>query len=171
MAPKEHMDIVELLHQSRTEVRAAAEGLTEPQAKHKPSPEKWSVLDCVEHVVIVEGRVMGRFENPATGEVPRADQEREANIREAGTNRGTALQAPEPTRPTGRYATLAEALAAFDAARERTIAFAQQKGPELYAIAISHPVFGVLNGVEAMHLTAAHARRHAAQMREVRGAL
>ena len=171
MAPKEHMDIVKLLQESRAEIRSAAEGLTEPQAKHKPSPEKWSVLDCVEHVVIVEGRVMSRFENPGPLEAPAANEEREAKIREAGADRGAALQAPEPTHPTGRYATLAEALSAFDVARERTVAFAQQKGPALYTIAISHPVFGVLNGVEAMHLAAAHARRHAAQMREVRGVL
>jgi hypothetical protein len=171
MPSEEHTDVVKLLRESCGEIRAAAEGLTDVQAKHKPSPEKWSVLDCVEHLVIVEGRVMNRFEDPGTGTAPAANPHKEARIRESAANRGAAIQAPEAARPTGRYATLGEALAAFDAARERTISFAQNKGAELYSIAISHPVFGVLNGVEAMHLAAAHSRRHAEQMREARAAL
>jgi hypothetical protein len=170
MAPKETTDVLILLRESCAELRTAAEGLTESQARQKPEPERWSVLDCVEHLVIVEGRTQMRLENSETAASPE-DHQKEANILTMAGNRGTRFQAPEPVRPTGKYATLGEALAAFDAVRAKTIAIAEKHGAGLYSLGITHPVFGALNGTEAMFLTVAHSRRHADQIREVRAAV
>jgi len=168
MAPKENPDVLELLRASAAEIRAAADGLSDVQAKQKPAPEKWSVLDCVEHLVITEGRMQGRLENPESAGVPPADRAKESQILTGAANRTNRIQAPEPSRPTGQFPTLGEALKEFDAARGKTIALAERHGPGLYALAIVHPVFGRLNGTELMVLVAAHSRRHAEQMREVR---
>ena len=85
--------------------------------------------------------------------------------------RATRVQAPETAQPAGRFASLAEALKEFDAVRASSVAFAASQGAGLYSIAARHPFFGPLNGAEAMLLMAAHSRRHAAQMLEVRAAL
>jgi len=42
---------------------------------------------------------------------------------------------------------------------------------DLYALASFHPVFGPLNGVEALIIIASHSRRHAEQIREARAAI
>jgi prephenate dehydrogenase len=59
----------------------------------------------------------------------------------------------------------------FHAARGRTMQLAQERAADLYTLASAHPVFGPLNGVEAMIIIAFHSRRHAEQIREVRAAI
>jgi len=85
--------------------------------------------------------------------------------------RATALEAPEPVRPSGRFPTFADALAQFEAIRAQTIELAEGQGAGLYSLAAKHPFLGVCNGAEAMVLIAAHSRRHAAQIREIRSVL
>lgn len=171
MAPQEKSEIVQCLEDSRTDFRAAAEGVSESQAKVRPAPGQWSVLDCVEHIVIAEGRFLGWLQNPLAEPPPPMNKEKEAMLLMGVSGRSQRVQAPEPVHPTGRFATLAEALAQFDAARANSIQFAESTGAGLYSLAAKHAFFGAVNGAEVMVLIAAHARRHAAQIREIRAAL
>jgi len=171
MAPQERIEIVQILEDSRADFHAAAEGVPEAQAKLSPAPGRWSVIECVEHIVITESRFLGWLENPIADPAPPADKEKEAKMLVGVASRAQRVQAPEPAHPTGRFATLAEALERFDAARAHSIRFAESQGEGLYALAAKHPFFGVCNGAEVMVLIAAHARRHAAQIREIRSSL
>jgi uncharacterized damage-inducible protein DinB len=168
MVPQETSEIMQALHDSRAEFHAATEGVSEEQAKTKPAPGRWSVLDCVEHVAVVEGHFLRWIENPLAEPAPPVDHEKEANLMAGVAGRATRAQAPDLVLPTGRFATLAEALAQFDAVRARNLAFAQQQGAGVYALSATHPFFGPINGAETLVLMAAHCRRHAAQIREVR---
>jgi len=168
MAPQEESEIVQCLAESRAEFLAAAEGLSESQAKVFPAPGRWSVVECVEHVVAAETRILGWLRNPIAEPAPPVNKEREAQILSRVAARATAVEAPEAVRPSGRFATLAEALAEFEAIRAASIQFAEKQGAGLYSLAAKHPFLGVCNGAEAMVLIAAHSRRHAAQIREIR---
>ena len=171
MAPQEQSEIVKCLEDSRADFRAAAEGVSEAQAKMRPAPEQWSVLECVEHIVVAEGRFLGWVQNPVAEPAPPMDKEKEAKLLLGVSGRSQRVNAPEPVHPTGRFTTLAEALAQFDAVRANSIQFAESNGPGLYSLAAKHPFFGAVNGGEVMVLIAAHARRHAAQIREIRASL
>ena len=171
MAPQEQGEIVKCLEDSRADFRAAAEGVPEAQAGVRSEPGRWSVLECVEHIVIAEGRFLAWLQNPVAESAPPMDKEKEAKLLLGVSGRSQRVNAPEPVHPTGRFATLAEALAQFDAARANSIRFAESSGSGLYSLAAKHPFFGAVNGAEVMVLIAAHARRHAAQIREIRAAL
>jgi hypothetical protein len=171
MAPQESVDILECLKDSRVEFLAAAEGLSEAQAKATPAPGRWSVVECVEHVIAAETRFLGWLRKPDTEPAPPVNKEREAMILSRVAGRATAIEAPEAVRPSGRFVTLAEALAEFEAIRGQSIQLVESQGPGLYSLAVKHPFLGVCNGAEAMVLIAAHSRRHAAQIREIRSAL
>jgi DinB superfamily len=171
MAPQEQSEIVKCLEDSRADFHAAAEGLSEAQAAVRPAPDKWSVIECVEHSVLAEGRFLGWLQNPAVEPAPPLDKNKEAKLLLGIASRSQRANAPEPVHPRGRFATLAEALAQFDATRANSIRFAESSGAGLYALAAKHPFFGAVNGGEVMVLIAAHARRHAAQIREIRAAL
>lgn len=168
MTAQETTEILQALHDSRAEFHAAAEGLSEEQAKTKPAPDRWSVIDCVEHIVLAESRFLSWLENPKDLPLPPADHAKEAKLLVGVANRETRVNAPDPVRPTGRFGSLAEALQQFDAARARSIAFAEKQGVGLYSLAAQHAFFGPVNGAEVMCLTAAHSRRHAAQIKEIR---
>ena len=171
MAPQESIDVLQCLKDSRDEFLAAAEGFSEAQAMTSPAPGRWSVVECVEHVVVAETRFLGWLRNPIAEPPSPVDKEREAQIFTRVAARATAIQAPEPVRPSGRFATFPEALAEFEAIRTASIQFAETHSARLYSIAAKHPFLGVCNGTEAIVLIAAHSRRHAAQIREIRAAL
>jgi hypothetical protein len=174
MAPEESQqqpELLTILEESRQEFHRAVEGLEAAQASLRPVPERWSVLECVEHVVNVEQRFLGRLESAERVETPAIDKAREAALRERVVDRRQRAEAPEMLRPSGRFPNLAEALNAFDAARRETARFAELHHPELYLLVTSHPRFGTLNGYEYVLIAAGHSSRHARQIREIRAAL
>jgi uncharacterized damage-inducible protein DinB len=140
--------------------------VTEAQAKAKPAPDRWSILECVEHVNFVEGRFLGRLEQSEVKEAAAQDKEKEAAIVVRALDRTNRFSAPEAIHPKGKYTSIAEALEQFNAMRDRTVRFAQEQGARLYSLSTVHPVLGPLNGAEAMLLIAGHGRRHTGQMRE-----
>jgi len=170
MAPQEKTEIVQTLERSREEFLASVDGLTEAQAKLRPDPERWSVLDCVEHVAFVEDRFFAWLENATTLDAPRRDREKELWLMARIPDRSVRAQAPEPTLPTGRW-TLAQAIEEFKARRSRSIRFAEESSEGLYSLGAEHPRFGPVNGVELLIIAAGHAQRHAQQIRETRAQL
>ena len=162
---------MQCLEDSRTEFLEAVSSVTEAQAKAHPQAGRWSVLECVEHVVTVEERFFGRLEKAPREGAPAINKEHEGELQTRVKNRSARAEAPEPVRPTGRYTSLAEAVEAFRAARARTIRFAEQQGQDVYSRAESHPRFGPLNGTEMLLIIAGHAQRHAGQIRELRAEL
>jgi hypothetical protein len=171
MAPEERTEIVQHLERSREEFLAAVAGLGEAQASVRPDPVRWSVLECVEHVTFVEERFLGRLQNALKTDAPHVDKEKEANLLVRVADRSTRVQAPEAARPAGRFTSLAQAIEQFNLGRTRSIQFAEQRWDDLYDLASEHPRFGTVNGVEFLIIIAAHARRHAEQIRETRAAV
>ncbi len=171
MAPSETSEIIEILEKSKDDFHAAASGVPESLANTRPEADRWSVLDCVEHVATVEEIFLKRLAGGEHTEAPPEDKVKEAALAARVVDRSTRRQAPETVLPKGQFTTLAEGLERFHTARGRTIRFARERAADLYTLASAHPVFGPLNGVEALIVIAAHARRHAEQIREVRAAL
>jgi hypothetical protein len=128
-------------------------------------------LQCVEHVVNVEERFLGRLGEAERAAAPRTDPTRESELAARVTNRAMRAQAPDPVKPTGRFASLRDALSAFNATRERTISFARDRAGDLAWLVVEHPRFGNLNGSELLLIMAGHALRHSEQIRETRAAV
>lgn len=171
MTPREKIEIVPMLEDSREEFMASVRGMSEAEACEKPDRDRWSVLECAEHVAIVEERFLKRLEMAPRLNAPRVDRQKEAELAVRVPDRSVRAQAPELARPTGRFSSLAEALAQFSANRVQTIRFAKDRAAELYWLSLEHPRFGPVNGSEFLVIVAGHARRHAAQIREARAAL
>ena len=160
-----------ILNDGRQYVLDSVAGLDDSQARRKPAPERWSVLECMEHIATVEDRFLGWILNGREGGGPERSWERQTKLFSMVTDRSTKVQAPEAVVPTGRFASLEEAIDAFTTARARTIDLHEKFGQDLYQIGATHPRFGDVNGADVMHLIAGHARRHADQIRETREAL
>jgi uncharacterized damage-inducible protein DinB len=173
MAPQEqtHSEIVQHLENGRQDLLAAVAGLSEAQAKVRPDPARWSALDCVEHITLVEDRFLGWLASAKPLETPNPDKQKEAGVLARMADRSSRAQAPDAVQPAGRFATLEEALEQFNANRNRSIQTAIDRFHELYKVGVEHPRLGPMNGMELMLLITGHARRHAAQIREARAAL
>ena len=171
MSPAERSEIIEMLEQSKEDFLAAARGLPEALATSRPEENRWSVLECIEHVATVEGIFLGRIAPGSPGEAPPADKAKEASLAARVVDRSTRRNAPEAVLPKGQFTSLAHGLEQFHNARAKSLQFARDNAASLYSCTAAHPVFGPLNGVEAMIIIANHSRRHAEQIREARAAL
>ena len=167
MAPQTSDALIANLKNSRAIVRESLAGITEEDAGKSPGPGRWTVIDCVEHLTIAEEVTLGRLRNGETLTEPIHLPEREASMAAGVAGRATALQAPPPALPTGRFASLAEAIAGYTAARDRTIEFAEA-APNLRMLQVTHPFFGPISGYEFAVVAASHSLRHAAQICEIR---
>ena len=166
MAPQEMNDVAAQLKSARAELIVVLSGLTDEQARTRPAPDRWSVLECLEHVTFVERRFLGMVRASEAGTPADRDAAREAMLNERVLDRSNRRTAPEAVHPTGKYGSISEALQEFNAARDETLRFASEEGVKLLSRSARHPVFGLLNGVEALLLISNHGRRHTAQMRE-----
>ena len=171
MGPAHRSEIIDILEKSTEDFHAAVSGLPESLANSRPEENRWSVLECIEHVATVEEVFLKRLAGGEHTEAPPEDKEKEVALAARIVDRSSRRQAPETVLPKGRFASVAEGLERFNTARAHSMQFAREHAADLYTLASAHPVFGALNGVEAMIILANHSRRHAEQIREVRAAL
>jgi uncharacterized damage-inducible protein DinB len=155
------------LKAGRDEFLASLECVTGEQAAAKPVTG-WSILECAEHVAIVEENLRRRMMEQATPTDHEMSREREAFISAVAANRGRKIQAPEVALPHGRFRTLSEAVESFCRSRERTIAYIASCQEDLRRLTMDHPMIGAVSGQETLILMMAHPFRHAKQVRELR---
>ena len=160
-----------LLTRSRQTLLDAVEGVTDAQARWKPAPDRWSILEYVEHLAVSDDGLIALIKRslrtPAQPETEEQRRAREQKIRETPVPRG-ANNAPEALRPGGRFGWLQDAVAGFLAARERTLEFARTTQEDLRSHFAEHDVLGPLDGYQWLAGNARHAETHAAHIREIR---
>jgi uncharacterized damage-inducible protein DinB len=171
MQPHEKQEMLASLADSREALADALQGVTEEIAGRQTDPARWSIRQCVEHVAIAEDYLFGQIGSAAEADEPMGNLAREARIRERGADRKKPMPAPEQARPAGRFATLAQALQHFLDSRERTMQFVESCTADLRARITRHPIIGTVNCQEVLLMMAAHPRRHAEQIAEIRAAL
>ena len=164
MAPQDLKDVAGQLESARAELIALVSRLTEEQARTRPAPDRWSVLECREHVNFVERRFLRMVRESEAGPPAERDAARAA-LMERVTDRSNRRTATEALHPAGRYRSISEALQDFNAVRDETLRFASE-GCEPAVAERSPSCVRPLNGVETLLLIGFHGRRHTAQMRE-----
>ena len=158
----------EYLKQTRDELIDTVADLSEAQWMFKPSSDRWSVGENVEHLGIVEGMFLNNVA-PAFANAPVLETHAplpDADVIAMGKNRGTKLAAPERLFPSG---TMRPQLAAARllVVRERTREFLEA-GPYLRERSLPHPVVGMIDGYQWVLLVAAHTERHRQQILELK---
>jgi hypothetical protein len=162
--------LVSVLEDGRQDVVSSLLDLADAIAATKPAPERWSVLECMEHIVVVEERFLGWIANSAAIEAA-PSPDKEADLGQRVRDRSVRAQAPEAVIPTGRFTSVQAAIQAFNRVRDLSVRVAEERGDALYAVGVKHPRFGEMNGAELVHVMVGHACRHAAQIRETRATL
>jgi hypothetical protein len=157
------------LDAGRGELLAAIEGMTDEQAAVKPEGGGWSVLDCLEHVAIVETLSLRRLTTQSVELPQEASREREPVLYARIATRNGKVEAPELVQPKGRYTTISDAVGAFLDARARTLKWLENCDFDLRRRSVEHPALGAVSAFEFVIIMAAHTARHARQIQEVRG--
>jgi uncharacterized damage-inducible protein DinB len=147
-------------------------GVTEEQSLIKPAPDRWSVLDTVEHLTTAEGIHLNLLQTQRVPRVADAPNREEAFLQMI-PNRTRKSESPDSAQPIGRFATLAAAISQFKTTRADVIQFLEQYMEDLRGSAVKHPhpAAGTMSICEMLVAIAMHAKRHAAQITEIRETL
>ncbi len=172
LTEKERETALALLARSRTAVLNAVEGVSEAQARWRPTADRWSILEYIEHLAVSDDGLVAlvkkSLETPPYAETEEERRAREQKIRATPIPRGVN-HAPERLRPSARFGSLAETVAAFLAARERTLEYARSTTDDLRKHFAPHPVLGSMDAYQWLCGNARHAESHAAHVVEIRG--
>jgi hypothetical protein len=174
MEAEERARLLAELESGRKALLDVLSGVTEEVAARRPAPERWSVIECVEHLAIAEDYLFSQIAASCCSDAPTLSmpsRNREALILSRGVDRTRPVQSPEGGRPTGRFATLREAVQYFLASRERTVRFVENCREDLRSKLTSHPIIGTVNCYENLLMMAVHPLRHSKQIEEIKTAL
>lgn len=173
MSDMERKQALEWLQQSQQEFFASIDGVTEEQWKWKPAPERWSVGETAEHIVLAEAMLFN-FVEQAVNSPANPDWEEQTKgktefiIRIMAPRLGKAT-APEPIVPTGKL-TQAQVKTQFEKQRVKIVAFATETQVAVKEHTAVHPfpVFNTLNAYQWLIYVPLHTMRHDKQIAEVK---
>ena len=170
MTKAERAELIELLNQSEKEFLQAVEGLSEQQWSFKPGPDRWSVAECAEHIVLAEALL---FDTATTSLTAATDDKWEETLRKTDVlrralpNRSTKVDAPAAIKPR-QAMTRQQLMARFKEQRARALAYVQETEAPLKAHTAANPFFGPLNAHQWLLYIPLHHLRHNLQIAEVK---
>lgn len=167
------------LHATRKQVLDFLAPLTEAQWKFKAGPDRWSIAECAEHITETENMLRGLVQQSAT-KVPVDETKRAAKAinKEAAakavltqmTDRSKRASAPGEIRPTGRFASKAALVSAFNERRDTTIRYVEITKDDLRGRFFQVGPGAEMDLYEMILMISGHAERHLLQMKEVTAA-
>jgi len=169
MTTAEREQLLKELAGSRERLLGLVQGLSREQREYRTAPGRWSVGEIVEHLAIVEDRILGLVQKALEGtpdSTKRSALDDQALVADVA-GRITRFSAPEFLVPTGKWQG-DELMQQFDAARKRTRQFAAATDADLRSYFNRHPVLGDLDCYQWLLLLASHCDRHRAQGEEVK---
>jgi hypothetical protein len=171
MTLEERTKILNWLEESRKEFLSAIDGLSEQQWRWKPAPDRWSIAEVAEHIVLAEAALFGNVKK-AIASAPNPDWEEktkgktETLVDTLAPRRGKAT-APESLVPKGGM-TPAQVKERFEKQRVEIVRFATETDVPLKQHTLDNPFFGTLNGYQWLIYAPLHTMRHDKQIAEVK---
>jgi DinB superfamily len=163
---------VQYMEQSRDTLLIDVKGLSPAQLNWKADSTRWSVAQCVEHIALAEGLLMGVVEmnlkSPADPSKRDSLKYTDQQIMAFLTNRSQKFQAPEMLKPTGKFASYQAALDSFIVRRNRNIEFIKATQDDFRDHYWVNPGFGIIDDYQALLFMVAHSKRHTLQLKEVK---
>ena len=173
ISAEERTQVLTWLDESHKEFLAAIDGVSGAQWKWKPAPERWSVGETAEHIVLAEGLLFGFVRkamaappNPAWEEQTKGKTELLTQV--IPTRQGKAA-APEPIVPREEL-TRAQVRERFEKQRIEIVNFASetQMAWKEHTVVHPFPALATLNAYQWLIYVPLHTIRHGKQIAEVK---
>ncbi len=170
----ERQELIDLLNRSKAEFDQLVAGVEGEAWTFKPAPDKWSVGEVAEHLLLAEGLLFGIVEGALEADPNPEWQAAEAKgieiLLQRVPDRSQKFQAPEPIQPKGEMGR-AELLDKFAAARQGTLDFVRTTQAPVKQHTAPNPLTGDANVRQWVVFIAAHNLRHNQQIAEVKEAM
>ena len=174
----EKTELLSMLDTTAKDFVALIENINDEQWKWKSAPDRWSVGECAEHVILSERKLfetaLQALQNPADPEWATKTAGKADFIKRVMPNRNPGgaggAKAPQEIVPEGNL-TKADVIKRFNESRTEIRAFvAALDQPAKEHIEVHpFPVFGALNAYDWLIYVPLHTIRHSRQIIEVQG--
>jgi hypothetical protein len=166
--------LLDYMKKTRQDFLKSIKGLSEAQWKFKAAPDRWSIAETAEHITLSEDFISNNIKEKVM-KTPLATDEQKAKVRgqeesiiQKITDRSHKAQAPEPLKPTNRWANAKEIEKAFTEKRDANIAFAKSTPEAELRNHIAPTPVGDFDAYEWLLFMSAHTKRHTLQIEEVK---
>ena len=172
MTAEERAHVINLLKDSQKEYLDSLEGMTAAQWSFKAAPDRWSIGETAEHIMLAEAQLFGKLElamaSPANPDWEKKTAAKTAFLERVLVDRSHKAVAPETIRPLGLPRD--EVIRRYKEGRAKTLSFAQGTDAPLKEHTTEHPfpVFNTLNAYQWLLYIPLHNMRHDQQIAEVK---
>ena len=148
--------------------------LSQASVEFKPSEKAWSVLECAEHVFLIDEAVSKIIATPSSTEKTENTKtelfgEQKLNMLLV-TNRAFKVPAPDYVTPKGRFVSVADVVKNINMVIDKIIDHINTNEIEHETQLIKHPMLGMMTKIDWIHFMIAHTNRHILQIEEVKKA-
>ena len=173
LSQKEREFAAQFLEEAQNKFFNSISGLSDAQMRYKPSPERWSIAEIAEHIVLAEDQLYGFVTNrlmktpvaPGAKRSAIADQQ----VIAATNDRSKQFSANDRGLPTGRWASKEEIIGNFKKTRARTVELIKTTSEDLRHRLAMNPAAGQeIDAFQWLLFAGAHCERHVAQINEVK---
>jgi hypothetical protein len=167
---KERRYLIGHLKDTRSNLLQSIDGLSEAQWNYKPAKDKWSIRECLLHMVLAEKSFTAlateTLKQPPASKAPSKIKDEE--LLAAMANRSTTFKAPEQFNPAiAPWKTADAAVAYFKANRAQAIKFVRTTTDNVRAYSTKAP-FGEADLYQVYLGMSAHTDRHTQQIHEIK---
>lgn len=148
----------ERLEEARLALVQKVRNLEPRLLKHKPEPDRWSILEDFQHLVLAEERTALKLGSVLDSEEKNPDM---VEMVLQVLDQDVIVDVPDPAMLPDGYATLEDLIQDWEESRKRLLRFLEGCKPEdLERPVSSHPVTGPLTVVECLRLISSHFGHH-----------
>ena len=176
LSDAEKTDLVEMLESSARDFLALIDKASEAQWKWKSSPDRWSIGECAEHIILSERMLyqtaLDALASPADPEWATKTAGKAEFLKKVMPNRNPGgaggAKAPQEIVPTGSLSR-DEVIRRFNESRAEIKAFVEKLDVAAKQHIVTHPfpIFGDLNAYDWLIYVPLHTVRHSRQIIEV----
>ncbi|MDQ6655917.1 MAG: DinB family protein [Verrucomicrobiota bacterium] len=165
---------IDYLKETEKNFLASIDAVSDAQWKFKAAPDRWSIAETAEHIATSESFIWARIEEmmkaPANPERRAETQGKDQVIFDKIPDRSRKAKAPEPLKPTGKFATREELVKQFREVRAKEIALLENAKADLRNHIADNPALDAMDAYQWVIFNGAHSKRHTAQIEEVKTA-
>jgi hypothetical protein len=172
LTEKEKDYATKFLKETEQGVFDAVKGLSDAQLKFKPTPDRWSVEECVKHIAVSEkniwGMVDGLLKKPANPDKRSEIKATDEQVIKSMEDRTNKVKTSENFKPENTpYKSTTEAQDSFKLERDKLISYVKDSKDDMRNHVATLPM-GSYDAYQLVLFISAHTNRHTQQIEEVK---
>ncbi|MEX2336409.1 MAG: DinB family protein, partial [Fulvivirga sp.] len=166
--------LLDYFQETTDNLQESIAGLSKAQMQFKPSADRWSISQCLEHIILTEKVLFEmtkeQMQKPANPERKKELKVKDEELIAGMKDRSSKAKASKELQGDGRYNDPETAMKNFIKQREEILSYIKSTPVDSMRNHITDSPFGPIDGDQSCLFIAGHVARHTLQIEEVKTA-